>query len=67
MDTPEPAELLRDPSASTWLCTALRSALQRDPVDAAADAELLAAVLARHADACLAAALQAIQTGKVPR
>jgi len=34
-----------DPAASLWLKNALRSALIRDPVDAANDAELLAQVL----------------------
>lgn len=37
--------LLRDPSTSYWLRNALRSALQRDPVDAANDADILARVL----------------------
>jgi hypothetical protein len=36
---------LRDPAASFWLKDALRSALSRDPVDAANDAELLARLL----------------------
>lgn len=34
-----------DPSASYWLQGSLKSALQRDPVDAANDAEVLAAIL----------------------
>lgn len=38
-------EVLRDPAASFWLKDALRSALARDPVDAANDAEMLAQVL----------------------
>jgi hypothetical protein len=37
--------LLRDPSTSFWLRNALTSALQRDPVDAANDADILARVL----------------------
>lgn len=36
---------LNDPSASDWFRNALRSALQRDPADAAADAHLLADLL----------------------
>lgn len=46
--------ILAEPSASNWLKDALRSAQARDPVDAARDAELLAAVLAARADASLA-------------
>ena len=37
--------LLDDPSASDWLKGALRSALERDPVDALNDALLLASTL----------------------
>ncbi len=37
--------LLRDPSTSFWLRNALTSALSRDPVDAANDADILARVL----------------------
>jgi hypothetical protein len=40
--------LLLSPSASSWLKDALRAALERDPVDAVNDAELLAAVLAKR-------------------
>lgn len=42
-------EILRDPSLSDWLRTAMLSALDRDPVDAAKDAGLLALVLDRRA------------------
>ena len=38
-------EVLADPAASFWLKNALRSALIRDPVDAARDAEVLFALL----------------------
>jgi hypothetical protein len=34
-------QVLSDPAASFWLKDALRSALARDPVDAANDAEVL--------------------------
>jgi hypothetical protein len=44
-ELPSVDELLRDPSTSFWLRNALRSALQRDPVDAANDADMLARVL----------------------
>jgi hypothetical protein len=42
---PNVEEALSDPSASCWLKHALRSALERDPVDAANDAEVLAQLL----------------------
>jgi hypothetical protein len=38
--------ILNDPAASYWLKDALRSALKRDIVDAANDAQVLAEVLA---------------------
>ncbi len=37
--------VLADPAASLWLKHALRSALERDPVDAANDAEMLLRLL----------------------
>lgn len=49
--TPDAQEILASPSTSFWLKDALRAALQRDPVDAASDAELLATVLASRCDA----------------
>ena len=41
-DLPGIREVLADPAASFWLKTALCSALNRDPVDAAHDSEILA-------------------------
>lgn len=41
--------ILRDPAASAWLKDALKSALTRDCVDAANDAEALASILATRA------------------
>lgn len=38
-------QILNDPSASDWLKTALRAQLERDPVDAANDADVLAEIL----------------------
>lgn len=38
-------QVMADPSASYWLKEALRDALDRDPVDAARDAELLSRLL----------------------
>ncbi len=45
VDLPDIDEVLVDPAASYWLKTALRSALCRDPVDAANDSEILARLL----------------------
>lgn len=42
--------VLSGPGTSTWLKNALTAALDRDPVDAANDAELLAMVLGHRAD-----------------
>jgi len=47
-ELPSTEEVLRDPAASSWLKSALRSALARDPVDAANDAEILARLLDRR-------------------
>ena len=38
-------EVMADPSSSVWLKTALRAALERDPVDALNDALALAGIL----------------------
>lgn len=45
--------VLADPAASLWLKTALRSALCRDPVDAAHDADILARLLGERCDQIL--------------
>ena len=45
---PEIEQVLADPSASDWLKACLVSALARDPVDAANDAEILALLLDRR-------------------
>ena len=47
-DRPAIDEILADPAASVWLKAALRSALSRDPVDAANDADVLARLLNAH-------------------
>lgn len=44
-ELPEIAAVLHDQAASSWLKTCLCSALSRDPVDAANDAEVLAQLL----------------------
>lgn len=53
LDPPVPTthEILTDPSTSTWLKQALRSALNRDCVDATNDAELLLQVLKARLEA----------------
>lgn len=43
-------DVLRDPAASSWLKSALRTALMIDPVDVANQAEVLAQVLAARAE-----------------
>jgi hypothetical protein len=47
-DLPTIEQVLADPAASNWLKAALCSALSRDPVDAANDAEVLAKLLDRR-------------------
>jgi hypothetical protein len=41
-------DILADKASSSWLRSALRSALERDPVDALNDALVLAAALDAH-------------------
>ena len=53
-------EVLADFSASHWIKDALRSALNRDPVDAANDAAFLCALLNKRADAAMAAGRAAV-------
>jgi hypothetical protein len=55
VDLPTIDEVLADPAVSFWLKTALRSALCRDPVDAARDSEILAQLLGQRCDALLSA------------
>ena len=52
-DLPCMDKVLADPAASVWLKTALRSALCRDPVDAAHDSEILARLLEARCDQIL--------------
>ena len=46
--SPTAEDILADEAASSWLISALESALERDPVDALNDALLLAAALDAH-------------------
>ncbi len=53
MTTPTVEQVLTDPCAHDWLKAALLSALTKDVVDVANDAEVLAAVLRARCDAIL--------------
>ena len=59
--------VLADPNRSPWLDTALRTALLRDPIDAAADAALLLAVLDRRLMESLRAEVDADAASAIPR
>lgn len=52
--------ILSDFAASYWIKNALRSALERDPVDAATDAKVLAAALREHCDEVQRVAAEAV-------
>lgn len=67
-DLPLPTieDVLSNPASSTWLKSVLIAALQRDAVDAANDAALLAALLDRRADALLSCCRQAASDSGVP-
>ena len=41
--------IIQDPSTSYWLRDALKTAMQRDPLDVASDAEYLAMLFAKRA------------------
>lgn len=49
-------EVLADPATTYWFNQAMIAALQRDCVDAATDAEVLARLLRNRATACISAA-----------
>jgi hypothetical protein len=53
MRTPSISEVLASPTTSYWLKDALRTALNRDCVDAANDAEVLAVILRTYANQTL--------------
>lgn len=57
--------ILSGPGTSTWLKNALTTALDRDPVDAVNDAELLAMVLGHRVDHIQAAALAQLDAREV--
>jgi hypothetical protein len=47
------SKILQDPTASDWLKQAINTALYRDPVDAANDAEILLTLLSERAATAL--------------
>ena len=53
-------EVLVDPAASLWLKSALRSALSRDPVDAANDSQILTQLLGLRCDRLLGKAQRSV-------
>lgn len=59
VDLPSVDDVLANPGVSDWAKRTLRAALQRDPVDAANEAELVRRLLARHLDETLRAAQSA--------
>jgi hypothetical protein len=58
-------QILNGPGTSHWLKNSLTTALDRDPVDAVNDAELLAMVLGHRADQITAMARAALDTRDV--
>ena len=60
-------EILKGPGLSTWLKVALSTALNRDPVDAANDAALLAMVLDKRATEIAAQAMAKVVVLKAKR
>lgn len=59
---PTAEQLLSDPAASLWFKSALSAALARDPVQAANEAQVLAQILNRRADAVLKQSCQELLT-----
>lgn len=57
-------EILRSPGLSDWLRVALGTALERDPVDAANDAAVLAMVLDKRASEIMATTLAGLVVAK---
>jgi len=59
-------DVLQDPESSRWLRRALRTALSRDPVDAAADAARLVKVLEQRLSDALREEVLAEAPGSAP-
>lgn len=60
------AAVVGDSATSYWLRDALRSALDRDPVDAVNDAELLLTMLQMWADATIDAKMSLLASASSP-
>ncbi len=58
-------QILQGPGTSSWMKVALSTALNRDPVDAVNDAELLAMVLGYRAEQITATARAALDAQDV--
>ena len=61
----DPVDVMADPATSAWLRRTLQSALERDPVDAANDAEVLATLLDARARDALARASGSASAGSL--
>ena len=59
--------ILREPGTSSWMKVALTTALERDPVDAVNDAELLAIVLRHRVEVIQSQALAAVAIKRAKR
>lgn len=57
-DLPTIPTVMADPCVSNWLKNVLNSAMNRDPVDAANDADLLAKLLDARCNALLSQAVR---------
>ena len=60
-------KVTEDPAASGWLKNALLEAINRDPVDAAGDAEVLYRILKLRSAAVQKAVVPPSATGKSPK
>lgn len=58
-------QILNGPGTSNWMKVALSTAINRDPVDAVNDAELLAIVLRHRAEQISAAGIADIEANRV--
>lgn len=60
------AAVIADPGVRYWVKDALQHAARRDPLDALADAELIADLLRRRFDAVAGTALASVRSGSPP-
>ena len=63
----EIAAAIADPAVRYWVKSSLQTLQDHDPCDAADDAQQVAALMTRRADAVIAEALIGIATGIAPR